>query len=164
MNEVRPLRLACYQFYPQGTKEKTTILETDSGITFLFDGADEEDKLYIQLFDQAFQYPPSKVYRKDANFNEADRVKLLFNFEVSVPVEVQVFKMQYGNTKRMRSETETIELSGHQSIPVEIVRVDGAIYFKVAFKFIGTGDFDVRLTNLSCELVSYAERGQGHVI
>ncbi|WP_114570423.1 hypothetical protein [Exiguobacterium flavidum] len=164
MNEIRPLRLACYQFYPQGTKEKATILETEAGIKFEFNGAEEEDKLYVQLFDQSFQYPPSKVYRKDASFNDSDRIRFIFTFEVESPLEVQLFKMQYGNTKRMRSETETVVLSGHESLPVEIERVEGAVYFKIAFKFIGTGDFAVRLTNLSCELISFAERGQDHVI
>lgn len=164
MNEIRPLRLACYQFYPQGAKEKATILETSTGIHFKFDGAEEEDKLYVQLFDQSFQYPPSKVYRKDASFGESDRVRLDFAFEVDSPLEVQLFKMQYGNTKRMRSETETIVLAGRESLLVEIERVEGAVYFKIAFKFIGTGDFEVRLTHLSCELISFAERGQDHVI
>lgn len=142
------LTLASYQFFPQGNQEKILFEEDASGVWFDFQQADSTDKLYIQLFDQGFQYPPSKLYRPDAAFEEAEAVTVTFDLEGDQACKVQIFKMQYGQKKRMHSETEWLTLDGPVTCSLRLDRIKGADYFKIAFKFLLEGNMRVRLTKL----------------
>lgn len=161
----RSLTLASYQFFPQGNQEKILFEEDASGIWFDFQQADSSDKLYVQLFDQGFQYPPSKLYRSDAAFEEAEAVTITFDLEASQSCKVQLFKMQYGQKKRMRSETEWLTLDGPTTCSLRLDRIKGADYFKIAFKFLLEGDMRVRLTALHVNrLVPLKQEDSYHVI
>ncbi len=72
---------AIYQFFPFGTQEKILLEDATDGIYFDFQEATADDKLYIQLFDQGFQHPPSKLYRSDATIT-GDIIEVTCHFEV----------------------------------------------------------------------------------
>lgn len=161
----RPLELASYQFFPQGDRDKILFEEDTDGVWFDFQQADPTDKLYIQLFDQGFQYPPSKLYRADASFGQAESVTLTCELEAESSCDVQVFKMQYGQKKRMHSETEWLTVNGKTMCSLQLKRVKGADYFKIAFKFLLEGDMRVRLTALHVNrLVPIKQEESYHVI
>ena len=109
---------AIYQFFPFGTQEKILLEDAADGVYFDFQEATADDKLYIQLFDQGFQHPPSKLYRSDATIT-GDIIEMTCHFEVDAPCVVQLFKMQYGQKKRMGSETETVTLTNETVVHVQ---------------------------------------------
>ena len=161
----RPLELASYQFFPQGNREKILLEEDRNGVWFDFQEADPTDKLYIQLFDQGFQYPPSKLYRTDASFEQAETITLTCELEATEPCDIQIFKMQYGQKKRMHSETEWLTVNEKKTCSLQLKRVKGAVYFKIAFKFLLEGDMRVRLTALHVNrLVPIKQEESYHVI
>ena len=144
----KALTLASYQFFPYGTQEKILLEDATPGVCFDFQDAAADDKLYLQLFDQGFQHPPSKLYRNDAEMT-GDIVQVTCRFEVEQPCVVQVFKMQYGQKKRMVSETEQLTLTDETTAQFELERVHGAAYFKIAWKFLNEGNFRVYLRELT---------------
>lgn len=148
MISTRTFHLASYHFFPQGSQEKILLEDEAAGVLFDFQEATDADKLYIQLFDQGFQYPPSKLYRQDAAFGQADVIHVTCRFETDVPCQIQLFKMQYGNKKRMGSESEFVMLDGATDLQIQLERVKGAQYFKIAFKVLVAGDVRIRLTEL----------------
>ncbi|MGE6554458.1 hypothetical protein [Exiguobacterium artemiae] len=161
----RPLELASYQFFPQGNREKILLEEDGKEVWFDFQEADPTDKLYIQLFDQGFQYPPSKLYRSDASFEQAETITLTCELETTEPCDIQIFKMQYGQKKRMHSETEWLTVDGPTTCAFQLNRVKGADYFKIAFKFLLEGDMRVRLMMLHINrLVPLKQEESYHVI
>ncbi|AFS69926.1 MULTISPECIES: hypothetical protein [Exiguobacterium] len=162
---ARSLELASYQFFPQGNREKILLEENAEGVWFDFQQADPTDKLYIQLFDQGFQYPPSKLYRADAAFEQADVITITCELEANQSCDIQIFKMQYGQKKRMHSETEWLTLDGPTTCSLQLKRIKGADYFKIAFKFLLEGDMRVRLTALHVNrLVPIKQEESYHVI
>ncbi|WP_214857066.1 MULTISPECIES: hypothetical protein [Exiguobacterium] len=148
---------AIYQFFPFGTQEKILLEDAADGVYFDFQEATADDKLYIQLFDQGFQHPPSKLYRSDATIT-GDLIEMTCHFEVDAPCVVQLFKMQYGQKKRMGSETETVTLTNETVVHVQMKRVPGAKYFKVAWKFLQEGSFRVHLRDI--QIVQHVTAGE----
>lgn len=144
----KELTVASYQFFPFGNQEKILLEDAAPGVCFDFQDAIATDKLYLQLFDQGFQHPPSKLYRKDAELI-GDIIQVTCRFEVAEPCLVQVFKMQYGQKKRMVSETEHLTLTNETIVQFEMERVPGAVYFKMAWKFLNEGSFRVHLRELA---------------
>jgi len=161
----RTLELASYQFFPQGNREKILLEEDAEGVWFDFQEADPTDKLYIQLFDQGFQYPPSKLYRGDASFEQAETITLTCTLDAAESCDIQIFKMQYGQKKRMHSETEWLTVDGPTTCSFQLNRVKGADYFKIAFKFLLEGDVRVGLTAFHVNrLVPIKQEESYHVI
>ncbi|WP_214710899.1 MULTISPECIES: hypothetical protein [unclassified Exiguobacterium] len=141
MIRKRYIRPAIYHYFPMGDKDMMHATEEQYRTKISFRDYEASSSLYVQMFDQNFDVPPSKIYRPDAKLMDANRLLVEGSFEANLPIgtRIEVYYMQYNKTKRIvtlkkRHSWKSDTFSFREEIELE----DGAQFFKLAFKFFLT--------------------------
>ncbi|TCI30319.1 hypothetical protein EVJ33_06550 [Exiguobacterium sp. SL-10] len=138
MIRKRYIRPAIYHYFPMGDKDMMHATEEQYRTKISFRDYEASSSLYVQMFDQKFDVPPSKIYRPDAKLMDANRLLVEGSFEANLPIgtRIEVYYMQYNKTKRIVNLKKRYNLKSDTfSFREEIELEKGAEFFKLAFKF-----------------------------
>lgn len=138
MIRKRYIRPAIYHYFPMGDKEAMHSTEEQYRTKVSFRDYEASSSLYVQMFDQKFDVPPSKIYRPDAKLMDANRLLVEGSFDAHLPIgtRIEIYYMQYNKTKRIVNLKKKYNLKGDTfSFREDIDLEKGAEFFKLAFKF-----------------------------
>ncbi|MDX5980274.1 hypothetical protein SIL77_03195 [Exiguobacterium profundum] len=177
MIRKRYIRPAIYHYFPMGDKDLMHLTEEQYRTKVSFRDYEASSSLYVQMFDQKFDVPPSKIYRPDAKLMDANRLLVEGSFEAHLPIgtRIEIYYMQYNKTKRIVNLKKKYNVKSETfSFREDIELEKGAEFFKLAFKFYLTDSSyedpfilmnDVWLTVYADEsLEADEEEGDAHAI
>ena len=137
MIRKRYIRPAIYHYFPMGDKHSMSLTEEHYQTKISFHDYEASSSLYVQLFDQKFDIPPSKIYRPDAKVMDASRLVVEGSFDAHLPegTRIEMFYMQYNKTKRISSQKKKYTLQDSVfSFEEEVELEKSAEFFKLAIK------------------------------
>lgn len=104
------LNFSKYQFFSKNNKLQINYLNERS-MKVTWKNYTEQDKLYIQLFDESFNVPPSEKYRDLALIPNVKKFKIDFiAYSSEKNINCALFFMQYDNEKLINSEQRVVKV------------------------------------------------------
>lgn len=137
---TKRIRPAIYHYYPRGPQKNNLSMreeEYKTEVTFL--PQELSDSIYVQLFDLKFEIPPSKIFLADAKMEKGEEmeVKTSIFVEGDRTVRLELYVMQYSEDERLSNKRFQLTLNpGNNLIEEVVLQVDGAVYFKMSYKYI----------------------------
>ncbi|TCI77798.1 hypothetical protein EVJ20_07505 [Exiguobacterium sp. SH0S1] len=149
---------AIYNYNPNvGVKDKVRATEKGWAAVFELRPTSLDDKLYIQLFDQPFSLPPSKIYRDELFVRGEGNVRIKSSFQINStePHEFELFLLQYDERRKLDMDVRTLVQNGNTYDIEETFELRPETKFlKFAYRYIlhDVKPVDVTLGHASIEL------------